>query len=372
MSRSDMEKECLKPSKKWVESGDGHFGRVYLEILSCKDLPNLDLGGSDVSDPFVAVVFENSMTQTNVVYNSLTPLWMPWATRAFCFNVCHPSSLIFLGIFDYDEITQHSPIGRVVINTSKFRSNTSYLLHYQLFDDITKTKKHGTITIRIRVEWENESDAINAAMTSPPRFLINVDTSKSLDLLRYMCRGPTNMDHATVDSIKILYAELKEYGNVFCYVIDIIIEILLWRGRTTLKFCILNRNMNISLWFPIHSIFLFTSTALAIEFPLLIPSIFLYSIAWILLSMGYSTWTHPDPWQRCKSAQELTMIRLLGRDITSGQQTIKPDNDAIAKAEALEELDKAKAKRVAHFLSDLMKLALKLRRIIKKTIITSK
>lgn len=56
------------------------------------------------------------------------------------------------------------------------------------------------------------------------------------------------------------------------------------------------------------------------------------------------------------------MMGLLGHDIASGQRTIEPDHDAIVKVETLEdESDKAansKPKRMAHFLSDLMKLAL--------------
>jgi len=61
---------------------------------------------------------------------------MPWSTRAFAFNITHPGSSLFLGVFDYDEnflVTDyHDPVGRVVVNTINFESGVSYLLHYDL------------------------------------------------------------------------------------------------------------------------------------------------------------------------------------------------------------------------------------------------
>lgn len=75
------------------------------------------------------------MVRTNVIFNDLDPRWMPWSSRAFAFNVRHPSSLLLIGVFDYDLLTEHDPIGRIVIDTGNFESNTSYLLHYNLYQD---------------------------------------------------------------------------------------------------------------------------------------------------------------------------------------------------------------------------------------------
>jgi hypothetical protein len=41
LSKEELSKEAFKPSKKWVEAGDGEVGRVYVEIIGCKDLPNM-------------------------------------------------------------------------------------------------------------------------------------------------------------------------------------------------------------------------------------------------------------------------------------------------------------------------------------------
>jgi len=41
MTQQEVYEEALKPSKKWVEAGNGEIGRVYVEVIACDDLPNL-------------------------------------------------------------------------------------------------------------------------------------------------------------------------------------------------------------------------------------------------------------------------------------------------------------------------------------------
>ena len=132
LTHDQLRDEALKPSTKWIEAGYGDLGRVFVEIIGCNSLVNMDLGLNDTTDSFAAIIFEDSLVRTDVIHDCLNPQWMPWSCRAFAFNILHPSSMIFLGIFDYDELGNHDPIGRVGINTSKFQSNTSYLLHYRL------------------------------------------------------------------------------------------------------------------------------------------------------------------------------------------------------------------------------------------------
>ena len=151
LTKEQVQEEALKPSTTWAEAGHGDMGRVYVEIIGCDDLKNLDLGVNDQTDSFAVVVFENNMVRTDVVRDCLQPRWMPWSSRAFAFNIVHPSSLLFLGVFDYDKLGGHDPIGRVVINTAKFQSNTSYLLHYCLRrdesgDDVS-TVNHENVTM---------------------------------------------------------------------------------------------------------------------------------------------------------------------------------------------------------------------------------
>jgi hypothetical protein len=137
MTKDEIHEEALKPSVRWVQAGYGTMGTVYVEIIGCDNLPNLDLSAVDLTDPFVGIVFEDNFVRTDIIWDELNPRWMPWTTRAFAFQVRHPSSILMLGVFDHDEtsLDHHDTVGRVVINTANFECNTTYLLHHQLHHD---------------------------------------------------------------------------------------------------------------------------------------------------------------------------------------------------------------------------------------------
>ena len=202
--------------------------------------------------------------------------------------------------------------------------------------------------------------------TLPPRFIINVQSEKSLELIRYICRGPINVAVASVESVKILAKELIGYGSVICYILDVVIGIWLWRGQ--IKMSIIGRKVTV--WFPVHSVVVFAGAIMAIEYPLKVPAILIFCIAWASLTLGYHHSTHPDPWQRCKSIGEMIMVSALGRHIRRSIH-IEPNVDS-SEADRLAKLDKVKADRVAGFLYDFMMIALKIRRIYKKTDVNSK
>ena len=365
MTREKIEEVAMEPSKSWVEVGYGDIGMIYVEVIGCDNLPNTDIGISDKSDPFVCIVFEDAMVRTDVIYDLLSPRWLPWTTRAFAFRVCHPTSILMFGVFDYDEapIINHDPIGRVVINTVNFKSNTTYDLHYTLHDDPQQRDDRGTIHLRLRIEWKNEAQALRASFTAPPRFLINVETQKSLALIRYSCRGKLNMETASIDAVKLHVNELMSYGSVYCYVIDVCLNIWLWRGRFDLSFPCLGTKVNV--WFPIHSIVLLIGTVLSIEVPTKIPTIVLYSIAWILISINCHVSKHPNPWIRCRSCNETMMIACTGKSWHA--PIVVHRDDGVDDSAALDALDKVKSERVGSFLMDTLKVGLKVRKIYKKT-----
>jgi hypothetical protein len=41
LSKEELSAEAFKPSKKWAEAGNGDVGHVYVEVIGCKDLPNM-------------------------------------------------------------------------------------------------------------------------------------------------------------------------------------------------------------------------------------------------------------------------------------------------------------------------------------------
>jgi hypothetical protein len=96
-----------------------------------------------LTDAFVACVFEDNFVRSAVIHDSLNPRWMPWSHRAFEFHIQHPSSILMLGVFDYDDnpLESHDPIGRVVIVPTLFEKDTMYTLKYPLYHE----KEVGTV-----------------------------------------------------------------------------------------------------------------------------------------------------------------------------------------------------------------------------------
>lgn len=137
MTLKQMDGFLDEPSREWVEAGWGDFGAVYVEILGCDNLPQMDTKMIDgLTDPFAGIVFEDTFVRSSVIFDNLNPRWPPWSQRAVKFNISHPSSVIYVGIFDYDEmyLDDHDPIGRVVLHLDTFEPDTVYTLKYALFN----------------------------------------------------------------------------------------------------------------------------------------------------------------------------------------------------------------------------------------------
>ena len=152
MTEREIEHEVLQPSTYWIEAGNGSLGKIYLEIIGCDKLPNMDVGNvslklphKDKTDAFACIVYEDVIVNTDVIANTVSPRWMPWCHRAFAFNILHPSSDVFIGIFDHDSehnplhmasqvasSSLHDPIGRIVLNLSHFKPDTVYLLQVRI------------------------------------------------------------------------------------------------------------------------------------------------------------------------------------------------------------------------------------------------
>jgi hypothetical protein len=362
MTREEMVSESLKPSRRWVSAGQGTVGKIYLEILGCDGLPDMDLNVNDQTDSFVAVVLEDTMVRTDVIWDELNPRWMPWTNRAFELRVSHPTSILMLGVFDYDEVPvdYHDPVGRVVISTANFRCNTEYVLHYKLHHDAREDDAvpRGTIIIRMRIEWEDESEAMKMSFTPAPRFIINVDNDKSYQVLRYLTRGAVDMESPSVDSVKLYADELMSYWKKYCFAIDVFAEVWLWRGR-------LRVSRTHCIWFPIHSVALFMAATVLVERPNLLFPIALYSMAWILLTINYYASRHPYPWKRVKKSEEVMMMTLFGRSNLC-PENIEP-GQGVEEGALTDKLDKAKAERMSTLIQAFLRFIYSVYKIYSKT-----
>lgn len=174
MTEKDIKTESMKESHQWVDTGNGHLGRLFVEIISCEDLPNLDTGGRNKTDAFVSVVFEDSVGQTDIIDDCLNPVWLPWTRRAFIFHMLHSSSQLFLGVFDFDEgvnpTDDHDLVGRVSIDLSNLRPDTIYNLRYNIYTTarMSERKCKGTITVRLRLDIPDERKLLLSNLEPPP------------------------------------------------------------------------------------------------------------------------------------------------------------------------------------------------------------
>jgi len=146
MTEKQIHKETFQmPSHNWVKAGSGKLGKIYLEVLACDDLPNLDfnVGGiGDITDAFVSIVYEDVLVQTPVIHNELSPRWLPWTQRAFIFNMMHPTSDIYIGVFDFEEgLLGHKPVGRVAVNIANLKKDVVYNLKYDLYPSSNVTNR---------------------------------------------------------------------------------------------------------------------------------------------------------------------------------------------------------------------------------------
>ena len=207
MTHEDIQLECMQPSDHWVDAGTGSLGRIYLEVLGCDGLPNLDTGGflGNKTDAFVSLVFEDCYVRTDTIDDCLSPRWLPWMRRAFIFNIYHSSSQLLLGVFDYDAgFDDHDLIGRVSVDISNLRNYSEYVLCYTIYPSarISGRSPGGQITIRLRLEIPDERKIVLSTLEPPPPFYVNVKKRKDFRVVRSTCIGKFDYEKYSIKTIK--------------------------------------------------------------------------------------------------------------------------------------------------------------------------
>jgi C2 domain len=209
-------RNAMEPSEEWVEVGSGVEGRVYIEILACNGLPNMDASAfssyKNLTDAYCCLIMEDSIVNTSIINNTLSPRWAPKDRRAFVFQVHHPSSPLFVGVFDHDQLSgigksirdpAYDPIGRVSINLTQFSPDTVYTLHYHIYPlgnsegKLREEQTHnGTLIMRLRVEWAgycckgNEAkNMITAGMLPPEKSYVAVPNRHDFVVAHYTTVG---------------------------------------------------------------------------------------------------------------------------------------------------------------------------------------
>ena len=327
MTHAQIQDEAMKRSKNWIDAGTGDLGRVYLEVIGCDNLPNLDSGGlvGNKTDSYVTVVFEDCVLKTDVIADKLSPRWMPWSKRAFALRVMHSSSQVHLGIFDYDTgYDDHDAIGRVSIDLSTFHPYTEYLLHYDIYNtDVWKDRKaRGSITVRLMIEYENERGLLLSALTlPPPSFHVNLPLKKDFHVVRYAATGQMGAKKYGLQQINKYIEELMTYQRALFYVQDGLKSIILWRGHHPVSIC------SCTIKLPIRSLLVFVAAVIVVEHPKYLLSFILASLGLVLSSsLGFRR-NSPSKWIRCRTYHYHLRTLIFGKGI-SPPQTIEPYENA--------------------------------------------
>ena len=267
----------------------------------------MDSGGQlgNLTDSFCTIVYEDSCAMTDVIDDELSPHWLPWTQRAFCFNMIHPASILYLAVFDFDiGIGQHDPIGRVAINVGNLQRDTVHTLKYNLYpsSNVTDRVENGSILIRLRMECFDPRAALLAAFKPRPKMHVNVTKEKSFKVVRYTCFGEYDNEEKFDLTVARSYVnEILEYKATVRYAIaDSLKSLMFWHGQVELFGMLL----------PIHSFVFFVMTTRLVERPQLIVPFSLLGVAWIMLANLSLRRHHPSPWNRCPSfLQYLHILR---------------------------------------------------------------
>jgi hypothetical protein len=324
MSSKHISKEATKPSKSWTEAGSGKLGKLFLEIIQCDDLPNLDAGPSGKTDAFCCVIYEDAIVNTDVIGDELSPRWMPWSQRAFLFHIQHPSSQVLVGVFDYDSvgINAHDPIGRVSIDITNFRADTDYLLTFVLHRSVLDNERlaMGKLTVRLRIEYDSYRGFVLGGLALPPFNYLNLAKHADFKTSFFVCNGEENLQRLDMEAIQSYRSELTGYLDVLYYITQALVTVILWRAHTEVK--IAGKKIRI----PIHSLIAFTMSILLIDNFNYLPSFWLFSIAWLLLATNEQRQRNPSPWTGSMTFLQMWHAVLL--DKAPGYEIADHENEA--------------------------------------------
>jgi len=313
MSSEEIEKCAYEESESWVEAGSGQLGSLYLEIIGCDNLPNLGGVGLDSkskADALAVMIFEDAIIGTDVVSDSFSPRFLPWTRRAFKVNIRHASSQIFLGVFEYDRVLQRAndPIGRCAISLEKFAPDTMYVLSYDIFKSIQEgtPSKHGSITIRLRIDWKTPRSGFHKSLRIPEMLQINMTDKKDFQTASFVIGGMKDVKKYSLRTILSHVDELQEYLSIISHVENALKTLLFWRGHYEVNICCCRLRL------PLHSIILFTFTNLHIEYPELDLSLFFATIAWFMLALLDHQHKRPSRWSHSPSYSKMLLRLVLG------------------------------------------------------------
>lgn len=313
MTSREIDVCAREESELWIDAGSGDLGVLYLEVIGCDDIPNLDRAfPNEKTNCFITTIFEDTIVSTDVIMNCSSPRFLPWTRRAFHFNIKHAMSPLFIGVFDHDNRMNfnHDYIGRVVLNPSQFAANTAYNVTYELYDShqMKKRSMRGTITLRIRVDWKDPGKLYFDDIGAPDQFHVNIESKKEYRFVMDVVKGRPDYEKYSISTLMAYGQEVRSYFLMVVHAKNALKSILLWRGHYEINFCNCLRFK-----IPLNSMILFCLGIIVAEKPILGPSAFFFVIAWIMLSLSANQQSRPSPWNKPRSYTDLFFSFIFGR-----------------------------------------------------------
>lgn len=344
MTPQELKNQVDLASRNWIQAGSktsSSFGRLYVEVLSAKDLPNVDIGSTvgNQTDSFVSFVYGDVMVSTDVIDDELSPIWLPWTKRAFIFPMNHPSQVIFLSVFGYKRNPmQHSAIGRVEINPTNMQNRTLYDLQYPLLSSSHTTSRtaNGSIRVRIRLEIDDERKYLLAALQPSSNLYINCLRKKTLQVARFTARG--EFDNGDTFNLAVLQGYIDELlegylRRVIYSLQDGLTSLVFWKSQ--------------AFGFPLYSLLVFVMSVAMVEHPVLIPGMLCLFAALFMLALMRTRMRSPIPFRRCFGFWHYLRILLLGRSARSFQRI--DVNDGFEEQRNIEKTSKIRRERDQEF-----------------------
>lgn len=225
----------------------------------------------------MSCVYGDIMTQTEVIDDSCSPMWMPWSTRAFVFEMGHPSTdseydaatafvsslkcfksysyacwspnqsllplivcfnafAVYIGVTDYDVgPLEHECIGRTTLHLQQFHANTLYTLTYNLYESSNLRERGedvGSITVRLRIEITNEKKYLMEGRKAPEHKWVNSQQWKTHRVAKFCVDANHDEEVFEMALFRSHINELLTQKRYMTYAIkDAISSLVYWRGQ---------------------------------------------------------------------------------------------------------------------------------------------